>query len=103
MPLEGVLLQAKAMELARAASSIDGSDGDSRSKVTGEKESSFATQLLARCIDPPPVLRVVQAESLLVKLQALDSGQLTALGRLLADLPCDPSTGRLLIFGYVNV
>ena len=72
-------------------------------------------RLLRRCPDPPSRSAVQAAIRNLVAIQALDSGSggpdsqggsngndrnaITPLGRHLADLPCDPAIGRLLVYG----
>jgi hypothetical protein len=57
--------------------------------------------LLRRCPDPPARKAVETATRVLTAIQALDgeTQAITPLGRHLADLPCDPSTGRLLVYG----
>ena len=55
---------------------------------------------LSRCPDPPAAFAVSASESMLMRMQALDTeGNITPLGRHLAALPCAPRVGRLLIYG----
>jgi HrpA-like RNA helicase len=77
VPLERLILQIKAMRL-----------------------NETCLQLLQRCPDCPEKKAILCAELMLIKLQALDNdGNLTSLGRSLSALPCDPSVGKLLIYG----
>ncbi|MFT0213192.1 ATP-dependent helicase HrpB [Pseudomonas sp. F1_0610] len=48
-------------------------------------------------LDKPPAAHYQQAVDLLVKLQALEQQQLTAMGRRMADLPMEPRLARLLL------
>jgi ATP-dependent RNA helicase DHX57 len=59
------------------------------------------TQLLRRCPDPPSRVAIRAAERNLSQIQAIDadSGKISPLGRHLAELPCDPRVGRLLVYG----
>jgi HrpA-like RNA helicase len=85
--IDGLVLQVKAMQEVRAA--------------RGE-EKETAMQVLGRCPDPPTHSAVLTSESILSKMQAIDSegdGMITSLGKHLAALPCDPRTGRLLVYG----
>jgi ATP-dependent RNA helicase DHX57 len=84
--IDGLILQIKAMQAVRA------SRGDSKE----------ATALvLSRCPDPPTPSAILTSESLLTKMQAIDGeeGDITPLGKHLAALPCEPRTGRLLVYG----
>ena len=70
--------------------------------ATANKEDKYDVRtILTRCLDPPSTNAINQAESYLIKLQAIDpvQRQLTSLGRHLAFLPCSPNIGRLLIYG----
>jgi ATP-dependent RNA helicase DHX57 len=76
-PLDNLILQVKAMNL---------------------KEN--CVQLLSRCPDPPMLSAIEAAIENLIKIQALDKSEtLTPLGRHISYLPCDPSIGKLLIYG----
>ena len=79
--------------------------------------SEDCERLLRRCPDPPSRSAVQAAIHHLVAIQALESSgsnggteaqvggnsggsnAITPLGRHLADLPCDPAIGRLLVYG----
>jgi ATP-dependent helicase HrpB len=50
-------------------------------------------------LEPPPEAAVVQALALLNRLGAVESGAVTALGRVIARLPVHPRLGRLLLEG----
>ncbi|WP_353249097.1 ATP-dependent RNA helicase HrpA [Salinisphaera sp. T31B1] len=51
-------------------------------------------------IDPPERRYINDGRNLLVQLQALADGRITALGRQLARLPLDPRIGRMLVAGH---
>ena len=80
-PLEGLILQIKALGLPCAAS------------------------FLARSLEPPDERAVANALSLLEEIGAIETAdadegeRLTALGRHLAALPCDPRVGKMLVIG----
>ncbi|MBI3866614.1 MAG: ATP-dependent helicase HrpB [Planctomycetia bacterium] len=50
--------------------------------------------------EPPRELSLAQAEKLLVRLGAIESGKITALGRTLSRLPVHPRVARLLVAGH---
>jgi ATP-dependent RNA helicase A len=57
-------------------------------------------QFLSKCMEPPPIDAVIEAEVLLRELGALDaSDELTPLGRILAKLPIEPRLGRMMVLG----
>jgi len=57
---------------------------------------------LAKCIEPPPLDSVHEAELGLIEMHALDNnGELTPLGRTLARLPIEPKLGKMIIFGSI--
>lgn len=108
--LDNIVLQIKAMSPAllplttssttttttNASGATSGASTDS--KLNGEQD--LTRKLLARCIDPPPAINIDTAERYLLRIQALDADtkMLTALGKHLANLPCNPGIGRLLIY-----
>ena len=76
--LEEVVLQIKILELGRA--------------------SSF----LSRVLEPPIEESIKLSLDLLVNIHALDGDeQLTPLGFHLAQLPMDPQTGKMILFGAI--
>jgi len=76
-PLDNLILQVKAMDL-----------------------QENCVELLSRCPDPPNLSAIDAAIENLMKIQALDKNQeLTALGRHISYLPCEPCIGKLLIYG----
>ena len=76
--LEEVVLQIKILELGRA--------------------SSF----LSRVLEPPIEESIKLSLDLLVNIHALDEDeQLTPLGFHLAQLPMDPQTGKMILFGAI--
>jgi HrpA-like RNA helicase len=69
-------------------------------------ERSTDNSVLYSCMDPPSEERVVAAETILMRLGALHSGSnhrghITWLGQHLAQLPCDPCLGKMLIYGSI--
>eukprot|EP01033_Poteriospumella_lacustris_P006658 gene6659-4801_t len=83
MPLEELVLQAKALRLA---------DGD-----------GGAADFFAKALDPPAALAVAQAVGLLRALQCVAGVDeaLTPLGDVLAQLPLSPRHGKMLLLGCV--
>ena len=81
--VDGLILQIKAMN-----------------DITPNAEKLTCAQQLSRCPDPPAVEVITASETVLTRMQALDSeGSITPLGRHLSALPCSPKVGRLLIYG----
>jgi HrpA-like RNA helicase len=69
-----------------------------------QTDDSIDNSVLYSCLDPPSEESVSAAESALTRLGALDSqkrGQITWLGQHLAQIPCDPSVGKMLIYGSI--
>jgi HrpA-like RNA helicase len=67
---------------------------------------SIDNSVLYSCMDPPSEDRVLAAETILTRLGALHSstnkrGHITWLGQHLAQLPCDPCLGKMLIYGSI--
>ena len=61
-----------------------------------------AKPFFARCLAPPPIDAVVEAERQLRDLGAVSGGdELTSLGRILARLPLEPRLGRMLVMAAV--
>ena len=57
-------------------------------------------QFLSKCMEPPPIDAVIEAEVLLREMLALDSNdELTPLGRILARLPIEPRLGKMMVLG----
>uniref|UniRef100_H3CAU5 RNA helicase n=1 Tax=Tetraodon nigroviridis TaxID=99883 RepID=H3CAU5_TETNG len=56
---------------------------------------------LSKAIEPPPLDAVIEAEHTLKELDALDSNDLTPLGRILARLPIEPRLGKMMILGCI--
>ena len=57
-------------------------------------------QFLSKCLEPPPIDAVIEAEVMLREMLALDrNDQLTPLGRILAKLPLEPRLGKMLVVG----
>ena len=57
---------------------------------------------LAKCIEPPPLDAVCEAELGLIEMHALDvNRELTPLGRILARLPIEPKLGKMIIYGCI--
>ena len=106
--LDNIVLQIKAMSPAllplTTTSSTTTSSTTSTSTSVDNKlnggQQDFTRKLLARCIDPPPAINIDTAERYLLRIQALDADtkMLTALGKHLVNLPCNPGIGRLLIY-----
>ncbi|KAG0018225.1 hypothetical protein BGZ81_010330 [Podila clonocystis] len=69
-------------------------------KAMGEKN---VESFLSRALTPPPLLAIQTALKTLEELNALDgaSGELTPLGRHMADIPADLRVAKMLIFGAV--
>ncbi|KAJ2684597.1 helicase [Coemansia sp. RSA 1285] len=69
-----------------------------RAKAVGYSD---AAALLAQMLDPPESAAVDSAQTLLVAVGACDAprGQLTALGRLMAQLPLDLRLAKMLVVG----
>lgn len=59
--------------------------------------------LLFACMDPPLIESVIAGENELINLGAFqkknDKCEITWLGQHLANLPCDPSIGKMLVYG----
>ena len=59
-------------------------------------------QFLSKCMEPPPIDAVIEAEVLLRQIGAYDErDELTPLGRILARLPVEPRLGRMLVLGTI--
>ena len=57
-------------------------------------------QFLSKCMEPPPIDAVIEAEVLLREMKAMDSrDELTPLGRILAKLPIEPRLGKMMVLG----
>ena len=57
-------------------------------------------QFLSKCLEPPPIDAVIEAEVMLREMLALDrNDELTPLGRILAKLPLEPRLGKMLVLG----
>lgn len=67
-------------------------------------DDSIDNSILFSCLDAPSEESVLAAESALTRLGALDAqnrGLITWLGQHLAQIPCDPSIGKMLIYGSI--
>lgn len=67
-------------------------------------DGSVDNSVLYSCLDPPSFESVADAERSLISLGALHSssqfhGRITSLGHQLSRLSCDPSIGKMLIYG----
>jgi ATP-dependent RNA helicase DHX57 len=94
VPLDRLVLQVKA-----TAPSID---TRSSALVAQNSQTEDVLEILQTCLDPPARDAVATAVRVLTRIQALNSDEsnsLTALGKLLASLPCAPRIGRLLVYG----
>ncbi|KAI9500358.1 P-loop containing nucleoside triphosphate hydrolase protein [Coemansia spiralis] len=58
-----------------------------------------STQVLQTMLDPPPTEHVKRAEQLLVDIGACEKEELTAMGRLMAQIPADLRLAKMLILG----
>ncbi|KAG0246716.1 P-loop containing nucleoside triphosphate hydrolase protein [Mortierella sp. GBAus27b] len=69
-------------------------------KAMGEKD---VEAFLSKALTPPPLTAIQMALKTLVDLSALDgsTGELTPLGRHMADIPADLRVSKMLIFGAV--
>ena len=57
---------------------------------------------LSKCLEPPPMEAVMEAEVRLREMVALDrNDELTPLGRILAQLPLEPLLGRMVVLGTI--
>ena len=99
VPLSSLLLQIKAMYNAYRSKLVD--CGGDRKPTVSIAEHSIA--ILRSCPDPPDTSAIQDSEKTLIRLEAVDpvTSHLTALGRLMADLPCSPLVGRLLFYGVI--
>ena len=57
--------------------------------------------LLMRAIQPPNLNEIISTENYLREMGALNENELTWLGRVYADMPCDVKVSRLCLFGYI--
>jgi len=86
MPLEEIVLQAKILNVAPGS-------GDAHDGVL-----SFLT----KAMDPPHVLSIVNAVSLLQSINCLDSNEsITTMGKAISKLPMDPRMGRMIVLGCI--
>jgi HrpA-like RNA helicase len=83
------------------ATAISKATGRSEMKASGKDICPLAGYpLLANCLDPPTPDAVLSAETFLTAIGALDAHRkITPLGKHLSCLPCDPSVGKMLIYG----
>lgn len=58
-------------------------------------------KILIRAIQPPDLLEIISTENYLREMGALNEDELTWLGKVYADMPCDVKVSRLCLFGYV--
>lgn len=59
-------------------------------------------EILSRAIQPPNINEVIATERYLKEMGALnDDNNLTWLGKVYADMPCDVKISRLCLFGYI--
>ena len=57
-------------------------------------------QFLSKCMEPPPIDAVIEAEVLLREMKAMDNhDELTPLGKILARLPIEPRLGKMMVLG----
>ena len=57
-------------------------------------------QFLSKCMEPPPIDAVIEAEVLLREMRAMDNqDELTPLGKILARLPIEPRLGKMMVLG----
>ena len=57
-------------------------------------------QFLSKCMEPPPIDAVIEAEVILRGMGAFDDNdELTPLGKILAKLPIDPRLGKMMVLG----
>lgn len=70
---------------------------------SAENHLQSDNSLLFACMDPPLIESVLVAENELIDLGAFEKQEnqckITWLGQHLANLPCDPSIGKMLIYG----
>jgi HrpA-like RNA helicase len=69
-----------------------------------QTDDTIDNSVLYACLDPPSEESVSAAESALTRLGALDDDnqrRITWLGQHLAQIPCDPSVGKMLIYGSI--
>lgn len=93
VPVERLILQLQAMDKALTNPSTVASKNSVYSALAGYP-------LLKNCLDPPSDDAVASAENFLIAIGALDAHrQITPLGKHLSSLPCDPSVGKMLIYG----
>lgn len=92
-PIEGLVLQVKAMQQKAAGGVLGGGKGD-------------GLRVLRRCPDPPQEASIAAAVAYLSQIQALAPNAgggllVTPLGAHLSSLPCSPAAGKLLLFGCI--
>ena len=59
-------------------------------------------QFLSKCLEPPPIDAVIEAEVMLREMVALDrNDELTPLGNILARLPLEPRLGKMMVMGAI--
>jgi len=86
MPLEEIVLQTKILNVAPGS-------GDAHDGVL-----SF----LSKAMDPPHVLSIINAVSLLQSINCLDSSEsITTMGKAISKLPMDPRMGRMIVLGCI--
>ena len=65
-------------------------------------DNSIDNSILFSCLDAPSEESVSAAESALTRLGAIDAQNcITWLGQHLAQIPCNPSIGKMLIYGSI--
>ena len=86
MPLEEIVLQAKILNVAPGK----------------EDDHDGVLSFLAKAMDPPHVLSIVNAVQLLQSISCLDADEaITTVGKALAKLPMDPRIGRMIVLGGI--